>query len=468
MTDKASRSEACDLLVRNAVVLTMDPDRTIYAKGAVAVRNGDILSVGRDSELTARYAAKETIDAKGAVVHPGFIDGHYHLSIHLARGTVPDDPAAKSPFSYGNWMNLVEEEDEHIQTQVTAIEMLRNGYTFFLEPGTVLWPDAAAEAAESVGVRGSLADPYVWDVTDGGNAMAGKMPRSPCNREHALRILGGQLARNRNQRSLVRGHVAIYGSGSQSEELMRAAKDCAEAGGVVMTMHHNFTPEQAARDDARFGGQHSMKTFAEKGLIGRCSSFVHMNCIRDDEMDPIVQSGMSLIWQPGNYMFYGIASRTPSRMAELVARGATVAFGVDTAKVWTFGDLELLGYLVARQAGRYISPAKILEMRTCDAAWAVGMENAIGALAPGMRADIVIRDTRRPETAPGVNVVQELLLGGQAGTVDTVIVDGRVVLRGGEPQLVDGEDVIARGREAARRVLGRAGFTPTQSWPVVD
>jgi 5-methylthioadenosine/S-adenosylhomocysteine deaminase len=65
-------------------------------------------------------------------------------------------------------------------------------------------------------------------------------------------------------------------------------------------------------------------------------------------------------------------------------------------------------------------------------------------------------------------VVQELLLGGQAGTVDTVIVDGRVVLRGGEPQQVDAEAVIAKGREAARRVLGRAGFTPTQSWPVVD
>ena len=462
------RPQACDLLVRNALLLTMDDERRVFANGAIAIRDGEILAVGRDRDLQAGYAAKETIDAAGAVVHPGFIDCHYHLTIHLARGAVPEDPSLKSPFGYVEWMNLLEEADEHIQAQVTAIEMLRNGYTFFLEPGTAVWPDACAEAAGSVGVRGSMADPFVWDVTDGGNALAGKMLRAPCNLERSLKILGGQLARNANRRSLIRGHVAIYGSGSQSEELMRAAKSCADENGVVMTMHHNFTPEQAGRDDARFGGAHSIKTFAEKGLIGRSSTFVHMNVIRDDEMDPIVQSGMSLVWQPGNYMFYGIASKTESRMAELIERGANIAFGVDTAKVWTFGDLELIGYLVARQAGRYISPAKILEMRTCDAARAVGMEVEIGALAPGMRADLVIRDPHRPESAPSVNAVQELLLGGQAGTVGTVIVDGKVVYRGGEPQLVDGEAVIARGKEAARRVLERAGFSPSTGWPVIN
>ncbi len=467
MTDATARPEQCDLLVRNAYVLTMDAKRQIFAKGAIAVRDGDILAVGRDADLASRYTAAETLDAGGAVVHPGFIDGHYHLTIHLARGTVPDDPAMKSPFGYGDWMNLVGEEDEHLQTQVTAIEMLRKGYTFFLEPGTVLWPDAAAAAVESVGVRGSLADPYLWDVPDGGNVLADKIAAAPCTRERALKLLGGQLARNRNRRSLVRGHVAIYGSGSQSEELMRAAKTCAEENGVVMTMHHNFTPVQAAKDDARFGGQHSIKAFAEKGLLGRCCSFVHMNVIRDDEMDPIVESGMSLVWQPGNYMFYGIAAKTESRMAELIQRGANVTFGVDTAKVWTFGDLELIGYLVARQAGRYISPAKILEMRTCDAARAVGLEDAIGALAPGMRADIVIRDLARPESAPGVNAVQELLLGGQSGTVATVIVDGQVVYRDGAVQRVDAAAVVAKGREAAKRVLGRAGFTPSSTWPVV-
>jgi len=467
MTETVAKPEACDLLVRNGVVLTLDEQRRVFGCGAIAVRDGDIVAVGRDADLAQRFKAKQTIDAGGAAVHPGFIDGHYHLTIHLARGTVPDDPSLKSPYGYGNWMNDVEEDDEYIQTQNVAVEMLRNGYTFFLEPGTVLWPDAAAAAVESVGVRGSLADPYLWDVVDGGNPLADKIKRAPCTRDRAMKLLGQQLVRNRNERSLVRGHVALYGSGSQSEELMRAAKDCADQNGVTFTMHHNFTPQQAERDDLRFGGAHSIRTFHDKGLIGRRCAFVHMNVIRDDEMDPIVESGMSLVWQPGNFLFYAIASKAKSRMAELVARGANVTFGVDTAKVWTFGDLELIGYLVARMDGHFIPTTKILEMRTRDAARAVGMEHAIGQLAPGMRADIVIRDARLPETAPGVNVAQELLLGAQASTVRTVVVDGRVVFADGQPQLADGSAVVARGRESARRVLARAGYTPSSSWPVI-
>jgi 5-methylthioadenosine/S-adenosylhomocysteine deaminase len=144
-----------------------------------------------------------------------------------------------------------------------------------------------------------------------------------------------------------------------------------------------------------------------------------------------------------------------------------VTFGVDAAKVWTFGDLELIGYLVARQSGGYLSTEKILEMRTLGGARAVGLERMIGSLEPGKRADIVVRSTAVPETVPGVNVVQEFLLGGQASTVDTVLVDGQIVWRRGAPTRVDLEAVTAAGRRAARQVLQRAGYTPAPKWPLV-
>jgi 5-methylthioadenosine/S-adenosylhomocysteine deaminase len=192
-----------------------------------------------------------------------------------------------------------------------------------------------------------------------------------------------------------------------------------------------------------------------------------MNVVRDDEVQPIRESGMSLVWQPGNYMFYGIHARWPSRMAELVGQGVNVTFGVDAAKVWTFGDLELIGYLVARQNGQYLSTEKILEMRTLGGARAVGLERMIGSLEPGKRADVVVRSAVLPESVPGVNAVQEFLLGGQASTVDTVLVDGQIVWRGGQPTRVDLGAVTAAGRSSARRVLQRAGYTPSPKWPLV-
>jgi 5-methylthioadenosine/S-adenosylhomocysteine deaminase len=457
----------CDIAIVNACVLSMDSRRTIYPAGAVAIDGSTIIAVGPERDVTQGYRARRVIDARGAVVHPGFVDGHCHVTIHLGRGSVPDDPGVKNGFGYADWFNHLEDGDEYTQTQCAAVEMLRNGYTCFLEPGTAFDPDAVAEAAEAVGVRGSVADPFLWDVADGGNQLVAPMARrAPCSRQRALGLLGRQLWRNKDETRRIRGHVALYGSGSQSEELMRAANACADEHRVVMNMHHNFTPEQAERDDKRFGGGHTLVTFAEKALISRRSAFVHMNVVRDDELQPIVDSGMSLIWQPGNYMFYGIHGRFRTRIPELVARGANVTFGVDAAKVWTFGDLELIGYLVARQTGQYLRTEQILEMRTVNGARAVGLEHAIGSLEPGKRADLVIRSAAAPETVPAVNPVQELLLGGHATTVDTVLVDGEIVWRDGRSTRVDLDAVTAAGRACARCVLKRAGYTPKSTWPM--
>jgi cytosine/adenosine deaminase-related metal-dependent hydrolase len=376
---KGDGQTTCDIIIVNACVLSMDARRTIYPAGAVAITGSTITAVGPEREVTGAYRGRRLLDARGVV--PDVTTTPHHPS---GRGSVPDDPGVKNGFGYADWFNHLGDGDEFVQTQCAAVEMLRNGYTFFLEPGTAFEPDAVAEAAEAVGVRGSVADPFLWDVPDGGNALVAPMAsRAPCDRPGALGRLGGQLWRNKDDARRIRGHVSLYGSGSQSEELMRAANACADEHRVVMNMHHNFTPEQAERDDKRFGGRHTLVTFAEKKLIGRRSTFVHMNVVREDEVQLILDSGMALVWQPGNYMFYGIHARMRTRTPELIARGAPVTFGVDAAKVWTFGDLELIGYLVARQTGQYLSTEKILEMRTIDGARAVGLEHAIGSLEPG-------------------------------------------------------------------------------------
>ena len=244
-------------------------------------------------------------------------------SISVGRA-VPDDPGVKNGFGYADWFNHLGDGDEYVQTQCAAVEMLRNGYTCFLEPGTAFEPDAVAEAAEAVGVRGSVADPFLWDVPDGGNALAAPMPeRAPCAAPRALGRLGGQLWRNKDDARRIRGHVSLYGSGSQSEELMHAANACADEHRVVLNMHHNFTPEQAERDDKRFGGRHTLVAFAEKGLIGRNSTFVHMNVVRDDEVQPILRSGHVARVAAGQLHVLRDPRAGRSRMPELVARAST-------------------------------------------------------------------------------------------------------------------------------------------------
>jgi cytosine/adenosine deaminase-related metal-dependent hydrolase len=252
--------ERCDLIVRGAQILTMDPRRTIYPTGAVAVRGHTVVAVGPQVEVVARWHAPRVLDARGAIVHPGFIDAHLHINAQTCRGFFQGDTSkggGTGP-NYADWKAALRPEDEQAAAALGCLELLRQGYTAFVEPGTAFEPDAVAAAAEATGVRCSLADPYLWDdpaLMDviGGLKSDSLFDRVPPARERALRLLGGQLHRNRGGDGLVHGHVALYGEGTASDELMRAAKDLADREGVVLNTHLGFDLDLAAAMETRWG-----------------------------------------------------------------------------------------------------------------------------------------------------------------------------------------------------------------------
>ncbi len=147
----------------------MDPERRLIADGAIAIRGNRILAVGPDREIAARHVAAREIDAGGAPVHPGFIECHKHASFQLYRGALPDHLAESDAFDSveAHFYNNVTDEEEYLSVLLSAIEMVRNGTTCILEAGTILTPDAAARAAEFVGIRAVLADPFIWDQPQG-------------------------------------------------------------------------------------------------------------------------------------------------------------------------------------------------------------------------------------------------------------------------------------------------------------
>ena len=135
-----------------------------------------------------------------------------------------------------------------------------------------------------------------------------------------MKLLGGQLARNNDPDALVRGHVGLYGAATATDELMRAAKAAADEHGAILTQHQSFYADDVADDDERFGG-HPLAHFAEIGVLGPNCTFSHMNAIRDDETQAVTDSGLTMVWMPGNYMFYGIAEFFQQRTAELYHLG---------------------------------------------------------------------------------------------------------------------------------------------------
>ena len=460
-----SSPQACDLLIRNGYVITLDGRRRIFRTGAVAVEGRQITAVGPDRDVAPRFRPKRVIDAGGAPVHPGFFDCHVHMTLHSTRGAFVDTPDKGEYFnSYVRWMNALGDDDEHASALLACLEMLRNGITCFLEPGTAFQPDAVAEAAERIGMRGSVADPFLWDIANGHNVMASSMERAPAKRERAFRLLGGQLRRNQSPDALVRGHVALYGEGSASDELALAAKACADEHHVVLTQHQSFEVDDTEVDDARFG-RHVLLHYAENGTLGPNCTFAHMNVIRDDEVNAIVESGLSIAWNPGNYMNYGIGSTVRTRVSELYRRGVSITPVSDVAKVWGFGEQGFVGYLVAREKQGYLSPEDLMEMATVCGAKAMGLADRVGSLEPGKDADIVIRTDALPEAHPETNPIRNLVLVSRSKSVDTVIVNGRPVVEHGRTTLVSEEDVYALVRASVQRMTSRLGLRTGTSWP---
>jgi len=450
----------CDLLIRNGYVVTVDAAGTVYPTGAIAVDGRNILAVGREGELSRRFAPRRIIDAGGSLVHPGLIDTHYHATFHMVgkmiaeADTSKEDPGPWVARQYTAMINALGDEEEHANALLATLDMARNGVTAFMDPGTALEPDTIAQAAEAIGIRASVADPWLMD--ERGPQLA-DIDRAPIGRDRSFKLMGRELRRNRDAHGLVRGHVAIFGMGSESEELALAAKRCAEDAGAPFTMHQSQSVDDTEFDDRRFG-KHAVVHLFERGVLGRNCVFAHMDVLRPDEYEPVVQSGLSVVWSI-NAWYYGTRLRVRNPMPTLYHHGANVTLGLDVSKAGGFGCNQIYtNYLLARDQGEYVSPTDLLRMHTINGARAMQLADRLGTLEPGKRADIVIRTNAVPEAVPTHNIERQHLLVAGSKSIDIVIVDGRIVVKGGRSTLIDESAVYDLANKAAARMRERAGI----------
>ena len=461
----------CDLIIKNGCLLTMDERRAIIPRGAVAVAGHTIAAAGPEKDILRDWQSKNVIDAKGAIVHPGYVDAHLHVNAQTCRGFFRGDASkggAVGP-NYADWKATLTAEDENAAAGLAGVEMLRHGITTFVEPGSAFEPDAVAAATQAIGIRCTLAEPYLWDTTDTMDVIPGLASKSlfarvPPERDRCLKLLGSQLFRNRDKDGIVHGHVALYGEGTASDELYVAAKKLADREGVILNNHVGFDLDLAAAME-RVWGKPRFIHLAEIGVLGPNTTFVHMNLIRDEEVEPIIKSRLSIVWCPLAYVSRGTPLRQPTRIPEMKKRGVNVALGTDSARQSSAGDAGFLALQLAGGAGHAMVSEDIFEMMTVGGARAAGLQHLIGSLEPGKRADIVIRSTHAAELMPSIDPVHQLVTVGHGANADTVLVNGRIVLREGRATLVDEADVFAKAQASVHRIISRLGLSLPGLWP---
>ncbi len=470
-----NNDQTCDLLVHNAYVISVDAKRRVFSPGAVAVRGTSVAAVGPEREVIeglGRRAAR-TIDARGAAVHPGFIDVHNHVVGAGCRGVFAneaDDPA--SGVNYATWKADVTGDDEAAATTLTALQLLHAGYTGVVEAGTAFDTGATAEAAEAAGIRICLSEPYLWDDVTVMRELASLesralFARAPPDFERCVAELGGELHRNGDPDGRQHGFVCLYGLGTASDELVRRADALAREHGVVLHQHEAYEIASARAETERLG-RSRIAHLDSLGVLHSGSTLVHMNTLTDEDVDIVSERGCSVVWCPIPHLAMGLAGKVECRMPELLRRGVNVTLGSDSARSSAFGDEALAAQLVAANAGEPLAPETILEMLTINAARAAGLGELTGSLEPGKRADFVVTDPDAPEAFPAANPVHQAVLTcrGQAHA-RTVVVNGEVVIDEGRSTRLDEREACAAARASIHDRIRRLNLSDAMKWPVI-
>ncbi len=458
-----------DLIIAHAYVVTMDGQRRMFADGAIAVEGTRILDVGPTADVLARHRAAHVIDARDMLALPGFVDGHHHPNHYLSNG-IGDD------IDIMNWVYkrvwpyeaTLTPETAYLSAQGAFIEAIKNGTTCFNDPGGYQ-TDAYAQAAIDIGIRG-IVNRSTRDVFDKDTPIP---PNLIEDTETAMREAEAVVRKwNGAANGRIRAWFSLRYVFNVSESLCRGVKALADQYGVGIHCHAAAMPTENDFMLARVG-KRSLTWYHELGLFGPTLYLVHMGYPDEREIALLKSHDVKVAHCPSASMLgaYGvIRNRMIPRM---LAAGITIALGSDAPTAGGHVDMVRLMYLAAcahkdAYADATIMGAyKALEMATIDGARACWWDKEIGSLEPGKKADITLVDMSGIHWHPGRHPVVNLVDSATGRDVDTVIVDGRPLMRGRQLLTVDELEVKHRMAAANRAWRAKAGVEIPIPWPEI-
>ncbi|MFQ5851175.1 MAG: amidohydrolase [Candidatus Binatia bacterium] len=460
------------ILVRNGTVITMDSRRRIIKDGAVVVDGDRIRKLGKVNDLKGE-AADVVIDAKDRIVMPGLIDAHCHHVQMLARGIADDvDLIAWCYDRIYPYEVLLDDETTYLSALLCNVEMIRTGTTCVCDPGGYRMDNVGQALAES-GMRGVIAwagmDQWSDDrpLPDG---LPGKL-----DTEGTLKV-EEKLVKDWHgaERGRIRASYAIRVEPNVSDELYRRLTKLAERDRVLLQMHAAVNKDQVEWVRKRTG-----KTVIEHmnslGILGPEWCLIHMAVLTNDELRMLKDNDVKIMHIPGATLHGAYGSASVGKFPEMMDMGITVSLGCDSSAANNSLDMFRAMYQAAtvhkevRLVPDLVSPEKALEMATVDAAKALMWDNEIGSLEEGKKADLIVVECKRTNWVPlhDFSIVPSLVYSGEGADVETVIIDGRIVMEGRRIKTVNVNSVMDRAQQATERLLKKLPYKLTPRWPIV-
>jgi 5-methylthioadenosine/S-adenosylhomocysteine deaminase len=433
---------AVTLIVTNAIVVTMDGAGRVLSPGALAIEGRDIVAVDTPSAIAAGYRAKDSIDARGAVVMPGLINTHTHAPMVLYRG-LADDLALMDwlqKYIFPAEAKTVHPAFVRAGTRLAALEMIRSGTTTYAD--MYYFEEEIARVTKAAGLRGVLGQTIIkFPVPDA------RTPEEGLSRTE-------RFIREFVADDLIVPAVAPHAMYTLEAETLKGARELANRHHVPVILHLAET-----QDEVKIAAEQHKATpvgyLESLGFFGPRTLAAHTVHLTSGDIDILKQRGVGVSHNPESNM--KLASGT-APVPALRRAGVPVGLGTDGAA--SNNDLDMFeamrqaALLHKLQSGdpRTLPAADVLAMATREGAAALGMEKIIGSLEPGKRADLIVVSMTAARQTPMYDPLSHLVYTTRGDDVRTTIVNGKILMREGKVLTLNEPAVLAEARKLAAEV----------------
>jgi cytosine/adenosine deaminase-related metal-dependent hydrolase len=438
------------LLIRGGTVLTMN-DRWDVVDGDVSIRDGRIAAIGPD--LAGPH--DRVVEARGGYILPGLIQTHIHLCQTLFRGYA-DDLALMDWLRTRVWPMEAAHTPGSLRAaaRLAATELLCSGTTAVLTMETVHDTDAVFDAVAESGLRATIGK-CMMDFDAQVPKRLQEETRASIDESVAIRARWDGAANGR-----LHAAFAPRFAVSCSRELLEAVADLSGQHHALVHTHASESREEIAIVQQATGARTNIEYLASVRLASPHLCAAHCVWADDRDQQLLADHDVKVMHCPGSNLKLGSGI---APVPEMRARGITVSLGSDGAacnnRLDMFEEMRLAAVLQAMRRGPGVLPAReVLWMATRAGARTLGLEDAIGSLEPGKRADLIVVDRDRPHLAPGPDPYSTLVYAARGSDVRTTVVDGVMLVDDFAPVRVDRAEIASDARVAARQLASRAGL----------
>lgn len=411
------------VLIKNAWLVTMDANRRIIGGGAIAIEDNRIVAVDKTQKIEKELKADKIIDASGKIVMPGLICTHCHTHGRASIGMPAPMPSEFYGVLHDWWWPLIEDtltkEDVYTLAKASCAQMLRNGTTCIADvmeaphalPQVL---NSEAKAFLDVWMRGVLS----FEATERISRENGELGTQE--------NLSFVKEWNAKPDTLVRGRFGVHTVFTCSPEMLRKVRDLANKHGGGIHLHV---------EESRYEVEYSKKTYGKLPLehlrgIGFLNSDVQAaQCVHtsESEIKILKEKDVKVSHNPQSNMECGVGIAPIPKMLE---EGIVIGLGNDGLTPDMFETMRTT-FLVHKghlEDAAVLPADKVLEMATIDGAKVVGLEREIGSLEVGKKADLIILKLKAPTAVTQENLCYQIVMMGQGNDVETVMVDGKIIM----------------------------------------